>query len=60
MMTIRLLRKDYDYLAERIVPIGDQVGMTKVELADLLRQKTKRFSEEKIREKFYSKRKLRK
>ena len=60
MMTVRLLRKDYEYLAERIVPIGEQVHMTKRELADMLRMKTRRFTEEQIQDKFYSKRKGRK
>lgn len=52
MMTVRLLRKDYDYLAGCIVPIGDQIGMTKKELADLLRKKTRKFTEPEIERKF--------
>ena len=60
MMTYRLLCKDYAYLAERIVPMGEQIGMSREELADMLRTKTKRFTEEQIQEKFYSKRKARK
>ena len=57
MMTYRILRKDYLYLADCIVPIGGQIRMSKQELADMLRTKTTRFSEEKIEEKFYKNRK---
>ncbi len=57
MMTYRVVRKDYDYLAGCIVPIGDQTRMTKQELADMLRTKTRKFSEEEIQKKFYSYRK---
>jgi len=53
MMTYRILRKDYLYLADCLVPIGDQIGMSKQELADMLRTKTRKFSEEEIREKYY-------
>ena len=53
MMTYRILAKDYLFLANCLVPIGDQIGMSKQELADMLRSKTRRFSEEEIEEKFY-------
>ena len=53
MMTYRILRKDYLYLADCMVPIGDQIGLSRQERADLLRSKTKRFTEEDIRLKFY-------
>ena len=53
MMTYRILTKDYLYLADCVVPIGDQIGMSKQELADMLRTKTRRFSEEEIQEKYY-------
>ena len=53
MMTYRILRKDYLYLADCLVPIGSQVHMTRQELADMLRTKTRRFSEAEIQEKFY-------
>lgn len=56
-MTYRILIKDYPFLANCLVPIGDQVGMSKEELADMLRSKTRRFSEEEIQEKFYKGRK---
>lgn len=35
-------------LAECLVPIGDQIGMEKGEIAEMLRRKTRRFSEEEI------------
>ena len=53
MMTYRILKKDYLYLADCIVPMGEQIHMSKQELADMLRTKTRRFSEEEIQEKFY-------
>ena len=58
MMTVKLLRKDYDYLADRLVPIGDQVGMSKAELAAMLRTKTRRLTEEDIEQKFKQKGKV--
>ncbi|KAL9631722.1 MAG: hypothetical protein Q9164_005735 [Protoblastenia rupestris] len=48
MMTVTLLRKDYMHLASCLVPIGDQIGMSQSEIAEMLRTKTKRFSEEEI------------
>ena len=60
MMTYRILAKDYLYLADCVVPIGDQIGMSKLELADMLRTKTRRFSEEEIQEKYYKGRKTQK
>lgn len=53
-MTVRLLMKDYLYLADRLVPMGDQIGMSRGELAAMLRTKTRRFTEEDIRVKFKS------
>ncbi|KAK5175459.1 uncharacterized protein LTR77_000598 [Saxophila tyrrhenica] len=52
MMTVRLLRKDYMHLAGRLVPMGDQIGMSQVEIAEMLRRKTRRFTEEEIQSKF--------
>lgn len=52
MITVRLMRKDYDHLARCLVPMGDQIGMTHAELAAMLRRKTRRFSEEEIKRKF--------
>lgn len=54
MITVRLLRKDYLHLAKCLVPMGDQIGMSLEEIAAMLRTKTRRFSEEEIREKFPS------
>ncbi|EFR03420.1 fatty acid desaturase [Nannizzia gypsea CBS 118893] len=49
MMTVKLLQKDYDYLARCMVPIGEkQISMTMKERAAMLRTKTRRFSEEEI------------
>ena len=52
MLTMRLLRKDYDYLARCLVPIGDQINMSQQEIATMLRKKTKKMSEEDIQQKF--------
>ena len=60
MMTYRILSKDYLYLADCVVPIGDQISMTRQELADMLRSKTRRFSEEEIQEKYYKSQKKKK
>ena len=57
-MTYRILNKDYSFLADCMVPIGDQIGMSKQELADMLRTKTRRFSEEEIQEKYYKGRRM--
>lgn len=46
------MTKNYLHLAKQMVPMGDQIGMSQVELADMLRQKTRRFSEEEIAAKF--------
>jgi hypothetical protein len=40
------------HLAKQLVPIGDQIGMSQVELAEMLRTKTRKFSEEEIAAKF--------
>jgi len=52
MMTVKLLRKDYKYLARCVVPIGKQVGLSIDEIAGLLKTKTRRFTEDEIRVKF--------
>lgn len=53
MMTMKLLQKDYMHLATCLVPIGDQIGMTQQEIADMLQTKTRRFTEDEIRQKFH-------
>ncbi|KJK68144.1 Fatty acid desaturase [Aspergillus parasiticus SU-1] len=52
MITVRLMRKDYNHLAKCLVPLGDQIGMEQAEIAQMLRTKTRRFTEEEIRRKF--------
>lgn len=52
---IKLLQKDYRYLAKCLVPIGGQIGMDLDEISAMLRTKTRRFTEEEIRTKFNSK-----
>ena len=51
-MTITLLRKDYMHLASCLIPMGDQINMSQTEIADMLRTKTKRFSDEDIMKKY--------
>ncbi|KAI5806097.1 fatty acid desaturase-domain-containing protein, partial [Geopyxis carbonaria] len=51
-MTLRLLMKDYDTLAGKLVPMGKQRDMSRQQLADMLRRKTRRFTEEEIMRKF--------
>ncbi|KAF2201828.1 phosphoinositide 3-kinase regulatory subunit 4 [Delitschia confertaspora ATCC 74209] len=52
MVTVSLLRKDYMRLARCLVPMGDQVGMTLEERAEMLRGKTRAFGEEEVRRGF--------
>ncbi|KZP14247.1 hypothetical protein FIBSPDRAFT_752072, partial [Athelia psychrophila] len=52
MMTVTLLRKDYDRLARCLVPIGAQIAMTHAEKVAMLKTKTRRFTEAEIRAKF--------
>ncbi|KKZ66833.1 hypothetical protein EMCG_07438 [[Emmonsia] crescens] len=52
MLTVKLLQKDYAYLAKCLVPIGEQVHMSLDEIATMLRTKTRRFTEAEIKEKF--------
>lgn len=54
-VTYRLLTKNYMKLADQLVPIGEQIHMSKEELAEMLRRKTRKFSEKEIREKFGAK-----
>lgn len=51
-LTLKLLQKDYMHLASCLVPMGDQIGMSQQELADMLRTKTRQFTEEDIQQKF--------
>lgn len=50
MLTIKLLSKDYAYVARRMVPISEeQAAMSLREREEMLRSKTRRFTEEEIR-----------
>ncbi|KKY23691.1 putative acylamide-delta3desaturase [Phaeomoniella chlamydospora] len=52
-ITYRLMRKDYDHLARCLVPISqEQRALSHEEVKAMLRRKTRRFSEEEIREKW--------
>lgn len=53
MMTIKLLSKDYEYLAKCMVPIGEkQIRMTMDERVAMLKRHTTAFTEEEIQAKF--------
>ena len=52
MMTLKLVQKDYAHLARCLVPLGEQVDMSMEERAEMLRSKTRRFTEEEIEAKF--------
>jgi hypothetical protein len=52
-MTIKLLQKDYAYLAKCLVPIGDQIKMSLEQKAEMLQAKTRRFTEVEIKQKFW-------
>ncbi|KAF2790549.1 hypothetical protein K505DRAFT_340326 [Melanomma pulvis-pyrius CBS 109.77] len=52
MITFSLLAKNYTHLAKCLVPIGDQMKLTMDERAEMLRRKTRRFTEEEIAEKW--------
>jgi hypothetical protein len=55
MITFSLLRKNYAYLASKLVPIGDeQKAMSSQDVVDMLRTKTRRFTEDEIVDKFYA------
>ncbi len=52
MITFRLLCKDYRHLAECLVPLGQQIGLTMEQRVQLLRRQTRKFTEVDIQEKF--------
>ncbi|KAF3027917.1 hypothetical protein E8E11_000683 [Didymella keratinophila] len=52
MLTITLLSKNYEHLARCLVPIGEQMKMTMNERVDMLKRKTRRFTEEDIAKKW--------
>ncbi|KAJ8610442.1 hypothetical protein MRB53_038536 [Persea americana] len=52
MLTVKLMQKDYKHLANCLVPMGDQINMSKEEIAAMLQTKTRKFTEDDIRKKF--------
>ncbi|OAK94472.1 hypothetical protein IQ06DRAFT_260671 [Phaeosphaeriaceae sp. SRC1lsM3a] len=48
MLTINLLRKNYDHIARCMVPMGEQMKLTHEERVAMLKRKTRKFSEEDI------------
>jgi hypothetical protein len=52
MITFSLLSKNYMHLARCLVPMGDQMKLSIEERAEMLRSKTKPFTEEQIAEKW--------
>lgn len=52
MITVKVLMKDYEYLARRLVPIGNQRGLSIEERIALLKRHTRQFTEDEIRLKF--------
>lgn len=51
-LTINLLRKNYEHIARCLVPLGDQMKLTIEERVEMLKRKTRRFTEEEIAEKW--------
>ncbi|KAE9961945.1 hypothetical protein BLS_001085 [Venturia inaequalis] len=52
MISVRLMMKDYAHLARCLVPMGKQIDMSMEEREELLKRKTRRFTEEEIQAKF--------
>ncbi|KAH9868801.1 hypothetical protein J1614_007875 [Plenodomus biglobosus] len=51
-LTINLLRKNYEHVARCLVPMGDQMKLTMEERVEMLKRKTRKFSEVEIAEKW--------
>jgi len=51
-LTINLLRKNYEHIAKCLVPMGDQMKLTLDEKVEMLKRKTRKFTEEEIAEKW--------
>ncbi|CAO2657146.1 Nn.00g032720.m01.CDS01 [Neocucurbitaria sp. VM-36] len=51
-LTINLLRKNYEHVACCLVPMGDQMKLTLEERVEMLKRKTRKFTEEEIAEKW--------
>ncbi len=52
VITVKLMQKDYAYLAKCLVPIGEQIHLSLEERAAMLRRHTRAFTEEEIARKF--------
>jgi hypothetical protein len=52
MITVRLMMRDYEHLAQCLVPIGAQIDLTMEQRVAMLKRHTRRFSEKEIVEKF--------
>jgi hypothetical protein len=52
MVTVRLMMKDYEHLAKKLVPMGDQIDMSFEERVAMLKRKTRKFTEEEVKMKF--------
>ena len=52
MLAYRLFRKDYDYLATCLVPMGNQIQMSHGERVEMLKRKTTKLTDDDIRRKF--------
>ncbi len=48
MLTVTLLSKNYAHLARCLVPMGEQRKLTMEQREEMLRRKTRRFTEEEI------------
>ncbi|KAJ4374356.1 hypothetical protein N0V83_003097 [Neocucurbitaria cava] len=51
-LTINLLRKNYEHVAKCLVPMGDQMKLSLEERVEMLKRKTRKFTEEEIAEKW--------
>lgn len=52
MITLSCITKNFDRLAEALVPMGDQIGMSHEEKVEMLRSKTRKFTAAEIKDKF--------
>jgi hypothetical protein len=52
MVTMKLLRGDYEGLVKHLVPMGNQRNMSLKEKVEMLRDRTKKFTEDEIKDKF--------
>lgn len=52
MLTVTLLSKNYAHLAKCLVPMGKQRELSMAQREEMLRRKTRQFSEEEIAQKW--------